>query len=374
MKNAAVVLGLSSAFILALAAHRSVAGESGNTHDGYWECRNIPIEQTAYFSAIFEANAGLGEVAESYAQMLAAKYGYQGRANCGVAIIKSPATFAKAKDDQASYVKQLRQSQIKVFLTDWVYPGASAAAPTQAPASAPAAPQSPSMSFGYCVCTYAEYRYYSAAFSSPADQYTHWRQAFLKSLKERYNVQGYIQCVRYASQAESQKDFDNIILLARAGPPDRNVETGWVYAAATPVAAAPTAPPKPATTTATRPPTAPAPVAAPVPAPAPAAPKPAAAPAAVSTIHAVCWADADPATRYYSGVFSDAGSDYADWMPAFKTFLQDNYHYQRFVRCNKQLDKAAAQKYWNEMVANARAIPLPGGGHPKIIETGWTYP
>jgi hypothetical protein len=96
-------------------------------------------------------------------------------------------------------------------------------------------------------------------------------------------------------------------------------------------------------------------------------------PAAVSSVHAVCWADFDQATRYYSAVFSGAGSDYGDWMPAFKQFLQQKYKYQGSVRCNKQPTQAEAQKYWDEMVDTARGIPLPGGGTPKIIETGWTY-
>lgn len=140
MKNAAVVLGLGFAFILALSVHRSVAGEASAVSDGIWQCQNVPIQQTAYFSATFEGRADRGEVQRAYTQMLAAKYGYQGQANCGVATSRTPEMLAKLRDDQARYVKQLRQSQVKVVETGWVFAGASVAAPAQAPVSAPVAP------------------------------------------------------------------------------------------------------------------------------------------------------------------------------------------------------------------------------------------
>ena len=144
MKSAAVVVGLGSAFVLTLAAHRSVAGTTSYTYDGYWECRNVPIQQTAYFSAVFEANAETGAVQRAFTQMLAAKYGYHGQTNCSVAY-KGPTSIAKLKDDQARYVKQLHQSNIKVFLTGWVFAGAAAAAPAAAaPAATSTAVQSPS--------------------------------------------------------------------------------------------------------------------------------------------------------------------------------------------------------------------------------------
>jgi hypothetical protein len=93
----------------------------------------------------------------------------------------------------------------------------------------------------------------------------------------------------------------------------------------------------------------------------------------VNTTHAVCRADFDQATRYYSAVFDGTTGDYADWMPAFKAFLNQKYRYPGRVRCTKKPSKAEAQKYWDDMVAVARGLTLAGGARPRIIETGWTY-
>ena len=93
-----------------------------------------------------------------------------------------------------------------------------------------------------------------------------------------------------------------------------------------------------------------------------------------ATTHAVCWADFDPATRYYSAVFDGTRGDYAQWMPSFKGYLYGRYKYNGQVRCTKQPSKAEAQKYWDDMVGAARGITLAGGVKPRIIETGWVYP
>ena len=53
---------------------------------------------------------------KAFQEMLAAKYGYHGGADCGVAN-KGAGVLAKLKDDQARYVKQLNQAQIKVVET-----------------------------------------------------------------------------------------------------------------------------------------------------------------------------------------------------------------------------------------------------------------
>ncbi|MGH8262311.1 MAG: hypothetical protein ACRETU_06700 [Steroidobacterales bacterium] len=137
MKNAVVVLGLGSALVLALAAHRSAAGEASDIYDGIWQCQNGPIQQTAYFSGTFEGKADRREVQGAYTKMLATRYGYQGQANCGVATSRTPEMLAKLKDDQANYIKQLREAQVKVVETGWVFAGASAAAPVQTDASEP---------------------------------------------------------------------------------------------------------------------------------------------------------------------------------------------------------------------------------------------
>lgn len=64
----------------------------------------------------------------------------------GIADGTSPATLAKLKEDQARFVKQLKQQNIKVVVTGWVSGGGSAAAP--APASAPVVSVSASAALG----------------------------------------------------------------------------------------------------------------------------------------------------------------------------------------------------------------------------------
>ena len=66
-------------------------------------------------------------------------------------------------------------------------------------------------------------------------------------------------------------------------------------------------------------------------------------------------------------------ADYNVWMPAFKKFLEQKYHYMGLVRCTKRPDKADAQKYLDNMVSTARGITLGAGAKAKVIETGWKY-
>jgi hypothetical protein len=355
-------------------------------------------EPAMYVSDVFEIrvpqNAGRmypRDMAKVFVAYLKQQHGYVDTINPTV-FCSLHDTVQMAQGTKDLLIKQHQYYKQSVVETGWrmstQQAEAAATAAAAKPATlAPSAPRSPSMAYGYCKSSDYRIAYYSAAFGSPIDtdprrptwdliQTTgvQWRQSFIEFLKKKYGFVGYTQCPSYASQAESQKDFDNMIRLARSAPPGRSVETGWVYVAAAPVAAAPAAPavpaapPKPATTSAARP--------APAPAPASASASAASAPtpAAVSSIHAVCWADRDPATRYYSAVFSGSGSDYADWMPAFKQFMQQKFNYRQSVRCTKQVNQAEAQKYRAQMIDDARTIPLPGGAHPKIIETGWTYP
>jgi hypothetical protein len=86
--------------------------------------QNAPIETTAYFSEIFEMNAGKGAVENAFAQLLSTKYGYKGQVGCGMAQ-KGPTILAKLKDDHARFVKQLNQQGIKVVETGWAYAGGS---------------------------------------------------------------------------------------------------------------------------------------------------------------------------------------------------------------------------------------------------------
>lgn len=221
MKCTAAVLGLGFTFLLALAPHRSYAGESNPTDDGFWQCQNMPIVDAAYFSAIFEANADRAVVATAFAQMLAAQYGYEGRTNCGVAN-RSPTIRAKLEDDQLRYVKQLQQSEIKVVETGWVYAGAGAPAPEATPASAPATAPTPAVApTKLWVCrgsTNAPSRdmYITAPFSVAIDLQTMRKaQAALASyMQERY-LPTSMMCDTYATQAEADARVEWLVNYAK---------------------------------------------------------------------------------------------------------------------------------------------------------------
>lgn len=221
MKCAAVVFGLGSAFLLALAPHRSIAGEASATDDGYWECRNMPIQEVAYFSAIFEANASRAEVAKVFAQMLAAEYGYQGSTNCGVAY-RGPTIFTKLQDDQARYIKQLQDSQIKVVETGWVYAGAPAPAPQptleSAPATAPTAAQSPTKLWVCRGNTNAPSRdmYITAPFPVGITLQTmrNAQAALASYMKERYKPTS-MMCDSYATEAEANARVEWLVNFAQ---------------------------------------------------------------------------------------------------------------------------------------------------------------
>jgi hypothetical protein len=220
MKCTTVLLSLGFTFLLALAPHRGDAGEPSPYDDGYWQCQNMPIVDAAYFSAIFEANADRAVVATEFAQMLAAQYGYEGRTNCGVAI-RSPTIRAKLEDDQARYVKQLQQSQIKVVETGWVYAGAGAPAPQPAPASAPAIASTPAVTpTKLWVCrgsTNAPSRdmYITAPFSVAADLQTMRKAqtALAGYMKERY-LPTSMMCDTYATQAEADARVEWLVNYA----------------------------------------------------------------------------------------------------------------------------------------------------------------
>jgi hypothetical protein len=120
--TSALVASLTVAILLALAPDRGLAGESAPfSTDGYWQCQNMPIEKTAYFSQLFEMNAGMAEVQKAFAQVLSANYGYKGQVNCGVANDKSPTMRAKLNEDHARWVTQLKQQGVQVVETGWVY-------------------------------------------------------------------------------------------------------------------------------------------------------------------------------------------------------------------------------------------------------------
>jgi hypothetical protein len=121
-RASAVVASLMVVILLPLAPDRCLAGESQPfSTDGYWQCQNMPIEKTAYFSQIFAMNAGMAEVQKAFAQLLSTRYGYTGQVNCGVANDKSPTMLAKLKEDHARWVEQLKLQSVKVVETGWMY-------------------------------------------------------------------------------------------------------------------------------------------------------------------------------------------------------------------------------------------------------------
>lgn len=220
MKSAAVVFGLGSVVLLALAVQPSIGGEASENYKGLWECRNVPIQQAAYFSGIFEANADRGEVQKAYTQMLAAKYGYQGQTNCGVATSTSPEMLAKLKEDQARYVKQLQQSQIKVVVTGWVFAGAAAPAPSPAPATALVATAATSPAGAYSkfwVCrgnTNAPSRdmYITKPFAMGTDLSTQRKmQPALASYMQAHYKPTVMTCDYYGTQAEADARVEWLI-------------------------------------------------------------------------------------------------------------------------------------------------------------------
>lgn len=217
MKCTAAVLGLGFTFLLALAPQRGDSGEPSPYDDGYWQCQNMPIVDAAYFSATFEANADRAVVAAAFAEMLAAEYGYEGRTNCGVAI-RGPTTIAKLEDDQARYVKQLQQSQIKVVETGWVYTGVVAPPPASVPAAAPAPAVAQTKLWVCRGSTNAPSRdmYITAPFSVAADLQTMRKAqtALAAYMQERY-LPTSMMCDTYATQAEADARVEWLVNYAK---------------------------------------------------------------------------------------------------------------------------------------------------------------
>jgi hypothetical protein len=180
-----------------------------------------------------------------------------------------------------------------------------------------------------------------------------WTNGFAQFLAQNYSYKsGGVGCNNM--DAEHAPTFlKNRIAGLRANK-KQVVETGWAYGSS---ATAPGTPTRPGAAAPT----------------APGTPTAAVASTASKVTHAVCWADFDPHTRYYSAVFDATAGDYNVWMPAFKTFLEQKYHYTGLVRCTKRPDKADAQKYLDNMVSTARGMTLGDGSKAKVIETSWQY-
>lgn len=232
-------------------------------------------------------------------------------------------------------------------------------------------PQPPA-GYTYCYASIHTTQYFTAPLQIGIREI---RLAFLRHLEQKYDFKGLVRCTQARPREVVEAELRKMMEDAKKTGRDKYIVAGWVPpadAVTPPPAPAPEPPPKPA----------PAPPAAANPAPAPSPPttakstnpRPAAAPAPVkAAVHAVCWADFDPTPRYYSAVFDGTRGDYADWMPAFKGFLEKKYQYTRQVRCTKQPSLADAKRYLTEMLTTAKGLTLAGGVKPKVIETGWKY-
>ena len=168
MKSGAVVLGLACIVVLSITGPRGIAGESTGTLRGLWLCQNAPIKEAAYFAAIFEATADRVVVIQSFQKMLAAKYGYQGDVSCGVGTGVSEADIAKAGEDRERFVKQLQQSNIKVFETGWRFEGETQSASAAPPAAAAASAAAPAKNYQCWIDSFGN-NYMTPAFSSTTE-------------------------------------------------------------------------------------------------------------------------------------------------------------------------------------------------------------
>ncbi len=105
---------------------------------------------------------------QSFQKMLAAKYGYQGNGSCGVGTGVSEADFAKAREDRERFVKQLQQSNIKVFETGWRFEGETQSASAAPPAAAAASAAAPAKNY-QCWMNSLGNNYMTPAFSSTTE-------------------------------------------------------------------------------------------------------------------------------------------------------------------------------------------------------------
>jgi len=325
--------------------------------------------KSRYLSAVFagEAPGDAADVSmrqgmagvwkQAFGRYLIKEHNFQSAAQCGA--------FATRAEAEA-YFRQVGpcpRGPGRCVETGWAY---------TAPAKGPEASLPPASNYAFCLTPASSKReIYFSTVQPKAESLGpgQFESSFVAYLASKYGYKTSATC--WDSRAAMYiRDQAAQITRARQSKIDDYrsagytvIETDWAFTSAT-SATSPTPPP----VASTRP--------APIGLASPAQTVPAAAVAAApqKVTHAVCWADFDPRTRYYSAVFDGMGSDYADWMPAFKTFLEQKYQYTGQVRCNKQPSQAEAQKYWDNMVGLARTTSLGDGSKAKIIETGWSYP
>jgi hypothetical protein len=196
---------------------------------------------------------------------------------------------------------------------------------------------------------------------------------------EKYNFHGLTTCMTRPTRAEAEKYLLEYSPAAR-GLATRRISTGWVYVAKATAAAPPATPTTPVATATPTPKPATPPAAVPKPAapqPTPAAsiaPSTPAASAAPRSRFVVCRADRDPNTLYYNPPIDGGNGDYEVWQPSWKTYMRENYRYERSGGCAKFPTLAEAQAYYQKQLEQAR-LRLSSNGTPlPIVITNWKYP
>ena len=115
-------------------------------------------------------------------------------------------------------------------------------------------------------------------------------------------------------------------------------------------------------------------VAAAVKPPSPAPVKPAPAVASKPAVYVFCRSEWNTnMKRFYNPPVDGRGATYAEWQPSYLNYLQKNYGPVTNHACAKYPTREAAQKDFDEAVANARAQPTMNGLPSPIIITKWVY-
>lgn len=344
-----------------------------------------------YLSTVFAAEGSSTSLwANAFFNFLQAKYGRTRAPGCHSA--PSAAAVQAYRQRIAPPDPQYSSSYVE---TGWAYKaGASAPAASATPSSPSQAqsqpgaqaqarpPAGPLASGGNwaCVAQAGNDTYGSALFAAPNDALTERRAMamFGAHLQQSYgSVIPSTTCQSYPTPAAANAALQVQLDYARSMG-QRIVATGWVYTpaqtnplptsnapngggAAPGVAQSPTPVARPPSTPAAAPPTAPV------------RPSALASAAAPKRFQVVCYADADPHTRYYNPPVDGRDGDYTKWMDSYRKFMQQKYHYQEFVRCNKAPTLAEAQEYYETTLATARLSPSINGIPSPIVVTAWKY-
>ncbi len=106
------------------------------------------------------------------------------------------------------------------------------------------------------------------------------------------------------------------------------------------------------------------------PAPKPPAPKPP-VPKPPADIFVVCVADSDPHTKYVNPPVESAGGNAAQWMKAYRAYINERYTYRGAIRCVRQPTPEAAQALYDRTLTAMRTKVGNGGAQAKIVATDW---